>query len=255
MAYSAYPARLAGGGLYLATLVLCAVSAVAELAWLVRGLRDLELVESMRGLGAEMVLKVLVVEMEATLWVRLRELLAYLAAGIACSVVALCWLHRARRNLDDLGAEGLEYSPGATVAWFFVPVANLWLPWVATSQLWKASADPQGRWDQAGPGWVPVAWWATWLLSNLGAAAAFWIGGGIGPASSVDDILFSSQLQLAMVAAHLVSTGLFVLLVMGVQRRQAQALRRLRRAEAAARVAEAAEAARLARERAGAAAS
>jgi hypothetical protein len=197
----------------------------------------------------------MLVEIEATLWVRLRELLAYAAAAVACSVVALCWLHRARRNLDDLGAEGLEYSPGATVAWFFVPVANLYVPWVAVSELWRASAAPQGRWDQASPGPLPVAWWASWLVANLGGAASVWVSGDIGPASSIDDVVFSAQLQLAMVAVHLLSTGLFVLLVMGVQGRQAEALKRLRRAEAAARVAEAAEAARLARERAGAAAS
>ncbi len=52
-----------------------------------------------------------------------------LGLGIAAGVLFLIWVYRANRNAHCLGAEGMEYSPGWSVGWFFVPVACLVMPY------------------------------------------------------------------------------------------------------------------------------
>lgn len=253
MAYSAYPARLPGG-LYLATLVLIAVVAATDIGMLASGLAERALLERVAALGGAEVDKALWGELEASDGRRLRSTIAMALAFLACAVVSLCWLHRARRNLDDLGAEDLRFTPGWTVGWFFIPVLHLFRPFQAVSELWRASADPQGRWAEAGVGLLLPAWWLAWITSNLVGQVEGRLSWRLGDTSPIEDFLQVNLLGLVSSSGSIVACALFAAVVVGVQRRQAEALKRLRRAEAAARVAEAAEAARLARERAGAAA-
>src|SRR5262249_29946861 len=49
--------------------------------------------------------------------------------GFAAGIALLVWVYRANRNARALGAEGLAYSPGWSVGWFFVPLANLVMPY------------------------------------------------------------------------------------------------------------------------------
>lgn len=58
-------------------------------------------------------------------------------------------IYRANLNARALGAQGMRFSPGWTVGWFFVPVMNLFRPFQAVREVWKAS-DPNApeRWDQ-----------------------------------------------------------------------------------------------------------
>jgi hypothetical protein len=252
MAYSAYPARLPGG-LYLATLALLAVVAAADAGLLASGLAERALLERVAALGGAEVDKALFAELEASDARRTRGAFVMVLAFVACAVVSLCWLHRARGNLDDLGAEDLRFTPGWTVGWFFVPVMHFFRPFQAVSELWRASADPQGRWDGAGVGLLLPAWWMAWVASNLVGHVEGRLALGLGETSTIEQFLRVNSLGLASSAGSIVAAALFAAVVVGVQRRQAEALKRLRRIEAAARVAEAAEVARLARERAAAA--
>jgi hypothetical protein len=88
------------------------------------------------------------------------------------TVVCFCiWIHRANRNARALGAEGMVFTPGWSVGWFFVPIMNLFKPFQATREIYQAS-EPKA----SGSDWmnVPVSpllgwWWAAWLLSNFTA--------------------------------------------------------------------------------------
>ncbi len=251
MAYSAYPARLPGG-LYLATLVLIAVVAATDIGLLLSGLAERALLERVVALEGVEVDKALWAELEASDGRRMRGTVAMVLAFLACAVVSLCWLHRARRNLDDLGAEDLRFTPGWTVGWFFIPLMHFFRPFQAVSELWRASADPQGRWSEAGVGPLLPLWWLAWIASNVAGQVEGRLSLRLGDTSPMEDFLQVNTLGLASSSGSILAAALFALVVMGVQRRQVEALKRLRRAEAAARVAEAAEVARLARERAGA---
>ncbi|HLN60284.1 MAG TPA: DUF4328 domain-containing protein [Symbiobacteriaceae bacterium] len=89
------------------------------------------------------------------------ETLLFFATGVAF----LAWSHRAYRNLDSLGAQGLLYSPGWAAGAWFVPVLNLFRPYQIIREL-HAASDP----EQAPPSsftWLSGIWWALWLVHTL----------------------------------------------------------------------------------------
>jgi Domain of unknown function (DUF4328) len=87
-----------------------------------------------------------------------------LALGLAAGIALWVWLYRANRNARALGAEGMTYSPAWSVGWFFVPLANLVMPYVVFRELWKASTPGAGpRWRQAPVSVVLGLWYAVCL--------------------------------------------------------------------------------------------
>jgi len=85
-------------------------------------------------------------------------LLAYLGLLGAALAVPM-WMHRCYRNLPALGSRG-HFSPAWAAACWFVPIANLVLPYVAVRAVWAASR-PGERWNAA----LVAAWWVAWLAA------------------------------------------------------------------------------------------
>jgi hypothetical protein len=83
--------------------------------------------------------------------------LAYLACVIAIS----SFLHRANKNARALAGDEalLEYTPGWTVGWFFVPLLNLWKPFRAVQEMFAVSRP-------RGDGIVGI-WWASWIAMSV----------------------------------------------------------------------------------------
>ena len=64
----------------------------------------------------------------------LRRFRAALRAGPAATalgslILFLIWFYRANANVRAMGADGLMGSPGLAVAWFFIPIAFLFMPY------------------------------------------------------------------------------------------------------------------------------
>ena len=97
------------------------------------------------------------------LWTQARNLLvavSWLAVAFPGSVVMVSvWVHRVYRNLAPLGHRP-KTSPAMAVAWFFIPIANLWKPFLVVREIWRAtlpgSADGLLR-----------LWWGCWLAGIL----------------------------------------------------------------------------------------
>jgi hypothetical protein len=88
------------------------------------------------------------------------------------AILFLFWMHRAYSNLKSFGATDLSFSPGWAIGYFFVPFLNLWKPFEAMSEIWKASdpntrVDASGQWKSAATGALLNAWWIMWLVSNI----------------------------------------------------------------------------------------
>lgn len=81
------------------------------------------------------------------------------------------WIFLAQRNLPELGARLLRFTPGWAVGAFFVPVVNLWAPCQAMNQLVRASRDPR-TWELEDTPAVIVIWWALWLIVQVAGDAA-----------------------------------------------------------------------------------
>jgi hypothetical protein len=91
---------------------------------------------------------------------------AFLLVLIGSIVAVGMWIHRAHANLAEGGIQGLEFTPGWAVGWYFIPFANLVKPFQAMRELWHASHGERERFDGPAPSEV-VAWWACWLGGNI----------------------------------------------------------------------------------------
>lgn len=86
------------------------------------------------------------------------------------TVVSFClWTHRAARNLPALGARSLKYTPAWAVGWFFVPLANLVMPYFVAQEIWRNSEParpPDGyRGQSASP--LVAGWWFIYILHTV----------------------------------------------------------------------------------------
>lgn len=87
-------------------------------------------------------------------------------ATYAVTIVFFCfWIYRLARNVRALSGRRLSFSAGLAVGYYFIPILSLWKPYQAMKEIWKGSANPQGRRStRASPlvGW----WWTFWILTS-----------------------------------------------------------------------------------------
>lgn len=90
--------------------------------------------------------------------------LVYLLAGIAF----ICWLYRARTNVDGWQARGLRWSSGWAIGGWFIPLGNLVIPKQVVDEVRAASAA-SGFGAPVPAGSTPLiwAWWLCYLLGNI----------------------------------------------------------------------------------------
>jgi hypothetical protein len=84
---------------------------------------------------------------------------------VASVVVFLLWVYRSNTLARALGASAMEHTPGWSVGWFFVPVANLFMPYFVMKEIYLATCSPRNysmAHDEP-PGLKTVRVW--WLLA------------------------------------------------------------------------------------------
>jgi hypothetical protein len=145
---------------------------------------------------------------------------AVLAASACAWVFVPVWMYRAAANLRGLGRHGMVFSPGGCAGWFFVPIASLWKPVQAMSEIWRAS-NPQADeldWDTSSGTPLIAVWWSAWIMSNIVSLVA------LAAQSSPAD---QGSIGLASNALSAVAAVALVMLMRGVSARQEQAIARL----------------------------
>ncbi|HKX76949.1 MAG TPA: DUF4328 domain-containing protein [Novosphingobium sp.] len=93
----------------------------------------------------------------------------YLSSSVAylTSVVFIAmWLYRAHANLVAAGVDGLEFSPGWSVGWYFIPIANLFKPFQAMRELWTNSHNIADGFGAEAPHQLSL-WWGTFIVGNM----------------------------------------------------------------------------------------
>jgi hypothetical protein len=91
---------------------------------------------------------------------------------LVAGVTWLTWQHKAQGDLYARQLPGLRYTPGWAVGWWFVPFANLVMPYLTVRELWDgaghASRAPATRRD-----WRLLAWWLAYISSTYLVVAGF----------------------------------------------------------------------------------
>jgi hypothetical protein len=99
--------------------------------------------------------------------VRARAIGLLFGASLLASIFIICrWLFVSARQNHLAGVEGLRISPGWAVGWFFVPVANIVMPYRALREIYRASFRNPGWAENPVPYCFP-AWWTFWIVTNL----------------------------------------------------------------------------------------
>lgn len=97
---------------------------------------------------------------------RARLLLMILAA-----IPFWMWSYRSHRNLPALLAAPLSYSPGWTIGGWFIPFANLVIPFLVMQEIYRGStprAAARLTANRLGPSSVVVIfWWCFWIACGV----------------------------------------------------------------------------------------
>lgn len=92
--------------------------------------------------------------------------IASLVAFMASAILIIKWTYRANYNARQLGAINMSYTPAWSIGYYFIPVFNLWKPYLAMKEIWMVSKKLfDGKLTKT-PVFLPI-WWGLWLISNI----------------------------------------------------------------------------------------
>ena len=119
--------------------------------------------------------------------------------AVATGITFLKWIYRAYKNTQGFGAEGLRYSPGWAVGYYFLPVLGLVRPVQVMSEIWRVSENPHD-WRQRAGSWLIGAWWGLFLIYSIATQLALRIAIEYSVADKLTLANWSLALGLAIVA-------------------------------------------------------
>ncbi len=93
-------------------------------------------------------------------------LFLYLIVILTSAFLILRWIHRANYNARQLGAENMNFTPGWSIGFYFIPILTLWKPYQAMREIWQTSKTSE-NWMIEEPSWLLPIWWTLWLISNF----------------------------------------------------------------------------------------
>ena len=90
----------------------------------------------------------------------------YWAFFVASAIAFLKWVYQANLNCRGFGAQGMRYTPGWSVVYYFIPFLNLFRPYQAMKEIWQVSTNPSD-WKTQNDASLVNWWWALWLISGF----------------------------------------------------------------------------------------
>ena len=99
---------------------------------------------------------------------RIVSALFYLGSFVAVAR----WVYLAAKANEDTGIKGLKYSPVASVAWFFMPVMNLWKPYFAVKEHYLARKQ-NSRALSSDAKTTFRLWWFSFIASQVLANSSY----------------------------------------------------------------------------------
>lgn len=129
---------------------------------------------------------------------------------LACFVLVGRWIYRVDANAHAIGRE-MSITPGWAVGWYFVPFANLVMPYQAMREAWDSSHEAAGLEEERDTLLLP-SWWGLWLVTNIVSNISAW-GRGL------DEVPGSLALT-ANLAAALLNVPLCLVLIRMARRLQ-----------------------------------
>jgi Domain of unknown function (DUF4328) len=144
-------------------------------------------------------------------------LLLDLALGVVTTSLFVSLLSQANRNARAFGASPLEFTPRKAGNTFFLPIGNLYQPYRAMKEVWRATqAGGTVPWQTAKVPLMLPLWWGSLLVS-----AAVWLITSMAPSASSTsaDTTIIFCVRVAATAISVLSALLAAAIVRGLGRR------------------------------------
>jgi Domain of unknown function (DUF4328) len=84
---------------------------------------------------------------------------------MVCGFFCLRWIHRMCFNAR-IQARHMQFTPGWSIGWYFVPIAYWWKPYRAMQEIWQESVDQAPARGSEAPGLLGL-WWTLWIIFAL----------------------------------------------------------------------------------------
>ena len=112
---------------------------------------------------------------------------------IITGIVFLRWIYFSNSNSRSLGASGMQFTPGWSIGYYFVPFLHIYKPYIAMKEIWKTSKDPK-NWEMIKTPSLFPQWWTLWLISAISANLSFRLSMR---AEELNELFVSSSVTLA----------------------------------------------------------
>jgi hypothetical protein len=119
------------------------------------------------------------------------------------------WTYRTNGNIHALGGQGIQFTPRWAVAWYLVPIANLWMPYQVMSEIWRVSRDPTAPPSEMTSRLLQW-WWLCWLALLI--AGSIHLRWSI-PAHGLEEVFSAEPLSIAFSMLAIISVGLAFVLI------------------------------------------
>ena len=83
--------------------------------------------------------------------------------SVFCAILFLMWKHRASKNLAPLGVSNQRFSPRWAVAYYFIPILNLFRPYQLMKEIYLHSGGGGASTPSES---ILAAWWGMFLISG-----------------------------------------------------------------------------------------
>ena len=111
----------------------------------------------------------------------------------------------------------MTFTPGWCIGWFFIPIANLFKPFQAVREIWKASFVSDRNWQDNPSSPLVGLWWALWLVSGALGQMTFRMSMR---AESLQELQTSSFIALIADAVSVPMTIVALMMIRGLYSRQ-----------------------------------
>ena len=126
-------------------------------------------------------------------------------AFITVVIAWLVWCYRANVNLRLLSGVPMKFTPGWAVGWWFIPFANLVMPYRVVKEIWRVSHGPRST-SHALVGW----WWALYLVSTFVDRVTWRVGWF---ATTVDDYVHGAAVGMISGTVQVVAISITIVLI------------------------------------------
>ena len=135
-----------------------------------------------------------------------------LVISIPLGIVFLCWTWRVCKNAHALGMTPMTNTPGWAVGWYFIPIFNLWKPYMALREAFLASCFPDGE-QQSGTSIFP-AWWCFHIVSAILGQISGRMAFSLGDSPEMAQLLTLNGIQITEGVVDILLNALTLVIVL-----------------------------------------